>query len=164
MLTYYFYIFATDEENSMKQDIDHNIGTEILPFVIKELVATIMTKKSLRLEDALYYLYSSKLYETLLDESTKMWYLSTLSLYDFLEKEKANERKRSKTDTDIIQFQIFCIEKYREKEKKSAKESLILFSKYDVFSFLEQTFDVLHTQDIDYILDSIAIYIKKACI
>ena len=59
------------------------ISFEMLPFVMRELVAMVMNKKPLPLEDALYYIYFSKLYRMLLDEETEMWYLSTLSLYDF---------------------------------------------------------------------------------
>ena len=40
-----------------------------------------MKRKTLPLEDALYYIYSSNLYKALLDENTKLWYSSPLSLY-----------------------------------------------------------------------------------
>lgn len=60
----------------------------MLPFVMRELVELVMKKKALPLGDALYYIYSSKLYKSLLDKSTKLWYSSTLSLYETLEKEK----------------------------------------------------------------------------
>ncbi|WP_455587348.1 DUF3791 domain-containing protein [Bacteroides sp.] len=145
----------------MDRNMQNNIGFEMLPFVMRELVAMVMDKKSLLLEDALYYIYSSKLYKMLLDEDTKMWYLSTLSLYELLEKEKSGERSCHDDTMKVLLFKMFCIENFREKEKLSAKEALVLFSKYDVFSFLEQTFEMLHTQDTDYILDSIATYIKK---
>ena len=50
----------------------------MLPFVMRELVELVMKKKALPLGDALYYIYSSKLYKSLLDKSTKLWYSSCL--------------------------------------------------------------------------------------
>lgn len=64
------------------------LDSTMLPFVMRELVELVMKKKALPLGDALYYIYSSKLYKSLLDKSTKLWYSSTLSLYETLEKEK----------------------------------------------------------------------------
>lgn len=138
-----------------------NLGFDMLPFVMKELVAMVMKKKALPLEDALYYVYSSELYNKLLDEEAKLWYLSTLSIYDLLEKEKADERGLQDRDIKLVLFKVFCIENYRAVKELSAKEALLLFSDYEVFSFLDETFEVLHTQDVDYILDTIATYIKK---
>ena len=63
------------------------LDSTMLPFVMRELVELVMKKKALPLGDALYYIYSSKLYKSLLDKSTKLWYSSTLSLYETLEKE-----------------------------------------------------------------------------
>ena len=57
-------------------------------FIKRELAEMVMKRKTLPLEDALYYIYSSRLYKALTDESTKLWYSSTLSLYEILEKEK----------------------------------------------------------------------------
>lgn len=132
----------------------------MLPFVMKELVIMLMEKKSLDLNDALYYIYSSKLYQTLLNDDTKTWYLSTLSIYDLLEKEKSERRKR-KSDPKILFFMMFCLENLKLRENLSAEDTLLLFTKYDVFTFLESTFEMLHTQDSNYILDSILVYIKK---
>lgn len=137
------------------------IGFEMLPFVMKELVAMVMKKKTLALEDALYYIYSSGLYETLLDEDTKTWYLSTPALYNLLEKQKADERSQQGEDMKILLFKMFCIENYRTSKNISAKEVLLLFSEFSVFSFLDETYEMLHTQDVDYILDTIAQYIKN---
>ena len=54
------------------------LDSTMLPFVMRELVELVMKKKALPLGDALYYIYSSKLYKSLLDKSTKLWYSSTL--------------------------------------------------------------------------------------
>ena len=61
-----------------------NIESDMLPFTMRELVSMVMQRKTLALEDALYYIYSSDLYISLLDDGKKMWYLSTLSLYETL--------------------------------------------------------------------------------
>lgn len=140
---------------------NNKIGFDMLPFVMKELVTMVMKKKALPFEDALYYIYSSKLYARLLDEETKTWYLSTPSLYEMLEKQKADERNSQEDNKKVMLFKMFCIENYKEAEKLSAKEALLLFSEYAVFSFLDETFEMLHTQDVDYIVDTIKVYIKK---
>ena len=64
------------------------LDSTMLPFVMRELVELVMKKKALPLGDALYYIYSSKLYKSLLDKSTKLWYSSTLSLYETLRRKK----------------------------------------------------------------------------
>lgn len=136
-----------------------DLGFKILPIIIKDLVSMVKKKKTLPLEDALFYIYSSNLYKNLLDEKTKSWYLSTISLYDLLEKEKA-EKRDSQEEEKVLLFKAFCVENFKLKENLSAEEVLLLFSKQGIFLFLEEAFDMLHTQDKDYILDSISKLIK----
>lgn len=145
----------------MLQNDQNQLDYAMLPFVMRELVDMVMKKKTLPLKDALYYIYSSKLYKSLLDLNTKLWYSSTLSLYEALEKEKMEQRKVQGDDSKILLFKMFCIENYRETKKKSAEETLLLFSNYEVFEFLNDNFEMLHTQDTEYILDTIATYISK---
>ncbi len=140
----------------------HNeIGAAMQPFVMRDLVDTVMKKKALPLQDALYYIYSSRLYKSLLDEEAKLWYSSTLSLYETLEKEKTSQRKSQGDSSKVLLFKMFCIENYKESKGMGAEETLVLFSKYGVFDFLCDNFEMLHTQDIDYILDTITTYINK---
>ena len=101
------------------------------------------------------------LYKALLDENTKLWYSSTLSLYEALEKEKTEQKKVQKDNPKILLFQMFCAENYRETKNISAKETLLLFSNHGVFEFLYENFEMLHTQDTEYILDTIITYINK---
>jgi len=56
---------------------------------------------------------------------------------------------------------MFCIENYREEKKQSAEETLLLFLDYGLFDFLDETFEMFHTQDTEYLLDTIATYINK---
>ena len=143
------------------QTYQNELGSAMLPFVMRELVDTVMKRKTLPLEDALYYIYSSNLYKALLDENTKLWYSSTLSLYEALEKEKTEQKKVQKDNPKILLFQMFCAENYRETKNISAKETLLLFSNHGVFEFLYENFEMLHTQDTEYILDTIITYINK---
>lgn len=142
-------------------DIQENPGIALLPFVMRDLVEMVMRKKALPLEDALYYIYSSRLYKALLDENTKLWYSSTLYLYEDLKKEKSKQKKAQKDNTEIVLFKMFCIENYREQKKLTAKEILLLFSSHGVFDFLHDNFEMLHTQDTEYIIDTITTYINK---
>lgn len=142
-------------------DIQKSPGIALLPFVMRDLVEMVMRKKALPLEDALYYIYSSKLYKALLDENTKLWYSSTLYLYEDLGKEKSKQKKAQKDNTKIMLFKMFCIENYREQKKLTAKEALLLFSSHGVFDFLNDNFEMLHTQDTAYIIDTITTYISK---
>lgn len=103
------------------------LDSTMLPFVMRELVELVMKKKALPLGDALYYIYSSKLYKSLLDKSTKLWYSSTLSLYETLEKEKTEEKRRYNGDTKILLFKMFCIENYRRKRNKVRKKPCCCF-------------------------------------
>lgn len=88
------------------QTYQNELGSAMLPFVMRELVDTVMKRKTLPLEDALYYIYSSNLYKALLDENTKLWYSSTLSLYEALEKEKTEQKRVQRT------IQRYCFFKY----------------------------------------------------
>lgn len=145
----------------MLQNDQNQLDYAMLPFVMRELVNMVMKKKILPLRDALYYIYSSQLYKSLLDLNTKLWYSSTQSLYEALEKEKTEQRKAQGDDSKILLFKMFCIESYRETKKKSAEEVLLLFSTHGVFEFLNDNFEMLHTQDSEYILDTITTYINK---
>lgn len=138
-----------------------DISADMLPFAMRELVAMVMQKKALAFDDALYYIYSSNTYKTLLDEDAKMWYLSTVSIYEMLEKEKSEKRKKQKNNPKALLFKTYCIENFRISKKLSAKEVLMLFTDNNVFDFLDDTFEMLHTQDNEYILDTICTYIRN---
>jgi len=134
--------------------------TTMRPFVVKDLVGMIMGRKNLTFDDALFYLYSSDLYMRLLDDDAKMWYLSTVALYDILEDEK-RQKRRLELPEKILMFRTFCIESYCDIKDVFHEDALTLFRQYDVFEFLDDTFEVLHTQDIIYIIETIDRYIKS---
>ena len=138
----------------------HNDKTTALrPFVVKDLVGMIMSRKNIAFDDALFYLYSSDLYMKLLDDDAKMWYMSTVALYELLEEEKFRVRRVELPDK-ILMFRVFCIESYCDIKDVYHEDALALFRKYDVLEFLDDTFEVLHTQDLQYIVETIDRYIK----
>lgn len=141
--------------------MDTTIENAILPFKLQQFVAFIIEKKRFSLRDALCYLYNTELYGKLMDSSAKMWYLSTLTLYDMLEKEKAEIKEQESKDPAILLFQIFCLENYKEEKLLSAEETLALFIEYNVFDYLQQVFEMLHTQSREYIVSEVATYIKN---
>lgn len=134
--------------------------TAMRPFVVKDLLGMIMSRKNMAFDDALFYLYSSDLYMKLLDDEAKMWYMSTRALYDILEEEKRLKR-RVELPEKILMFRTFCIESYCDLKDIYHEDALILFRQYDVFEFLDDTFEVLHTQDVIYIIETIDRYIKS---
>lgn len=134
--------------------------TAMRPFVVKDLVGMIMSRKNMAFDDALFYLYSSDLYMKLLNVEAKMWYMSTVALYDILEEEKRLKR-RVKLPEKILMFRTFCIESYCDLKDVYHEDALVLFRQYDVFGFLDDTFEVLHTQDVVYIIETIDRYIKS---
>ena len=134
--------------------------TAMRPFVVKDLVGMIMSRKNMAFDDALFYLYSSDLYMKLLDDDAKMWYMSTVALYELLEEEKFRVR-RVELPNKILMFRVFCIESYCGIKDVYHEDALALFRQYDVFGFLDDTFEVLHTQDVIYIIETIDRYIKS---
>ena len=134
--------------------------TAMRPFVVKDLLRMIMSRKNMAFDDALFYLYSSDLYMKLLDDEVKMWYMSTVALYDILEEEKRMKRRVELTEK-ILMFRVFCIESYCDLKDVYHEDVLALFKQYDVFEFLDDTFEVLHTQDVIYIIETIDRYIKS---
>jgi len=52
-------------------------------------------------------------------------------------------------------FIIFALEAYKNSEKVDAMKALSLFKENNVFSFLEEGYDVLHTQSLAYVVTEI---------
>ena len=61
----------------------------IMPCISADLVGFIAQKQGISSREAIEKLYSSKLYEALEDESTKVWRYSTQMLYSLLEQEES---------------------------------------------------------------------------
>lgn len=69
--------------------------------------------------------------------------------------------KSQKNLSNIEQFQIFCIESYRHEHAISGIDALMEFKKLNVFEYLADGYDVLHTQGKNYILADINDYIEQ---
>lgn len=132
----------------------------ILPFKVMELARIIAEKKKLSIDDALFYLYNSRLYRDLPNPDMKLWYLSGVRLYNMLLEEKLCDRKRG-YDRSEEQFLIFCVERYRLRENMSSATVLAMFIQLGVTNFLRDHFDVLHTQGDYYILHEIDMFVKN---
>lgn len=66
----------------------HEQFVAIIPYISADLANTIAQKQNITEKDALNTLYSSKLYELLEKEETKVWQYSTEMLYSLFVKEE----------------------------------------------------------------------------
>lgn len=132
----------------------------ILPFKVLELAEIISEKKRLSLEDALFYLYNSDLYHDLINPNLKLWYYSGSQLYDYLEEEKFDIRKRPVSRAEA-QFLVFCVEQYRLRGNLPSAGVLAMFQNLKLDKFLTRNFEVLHSQSPEYILHEIDLFIRK---
>ncbi|MDH6306811.1 hypothetical protein M2459_002173 [Parabacteroides sp. PF5-5] len=133
----------------------------MLPFKIQQLLEMIIENNALSVKDAIQYLYSSKLYKQMSDEDSYLWQLSTANLYDMLHTEKREEKKNENKSAPVLLFLSFCIENFKEYKKISTEDTLFLFNKYGVLDYLEDVFDMLHTQGKEYIMREIDEYIDN---
>lgn len=132
----------------------------ILPFKVLELAEIISEKKRLSLEDGLFYLYNSDLYHDLINPNLKLWYYSGSQLYDYLEEEKFDIRKRPVSRAEA-QFLVFCVEQYRLRGNLPSAGVLAMFQNLKLDKFLTRNFEVLHSQSTEYILHEIDLFIRK---
>lgn len=64
-------------------------------------------------------------------------------------------------ELDIAYFLSFCIEQYKNKHQMSGEEVAILFEQYGVLPYLEDNFEVLHTQGHRWLMDEIDEWINN---
>lgn len=58
-------------------------------------------------------------------------------------------------ELDIAYFLSFCIEQYGKKHLLNGDEVVSLFDRYEVFTYLEENFEVLHTQGYQWLMEEI---------
>lgn len=58
-------------------------------------------------------------------------------------------------ELDIAYFLSFCIEQYKKKHQLSGEETVSLFDRYDVLPYLEENFEILHTQGHHWLMEEI---------
>ena len=61
--------------------------------------------------------------------------------------------------TDTLEFKVFCFEAYRNEKKMAGRDVMALFKEYGVLDYIDNCFDVLHTQGRAYLIDDIDMYI-----
>ena len=59
------------------------------------------------------------------------------------------------------EFTVFCMESYKVYKSLSGKQASDLFRQYDVFDYIREFYDVLHTTSYQYINRDIDIYLKS---
>lgn len=141
--------------------MENDLVKMMLPFKIQQLLETIIEKNELNIKDAMQYLYSSDLYRKISAKDSYLWQLSTANLYDMLQTEKHEEKQKENNSAPVLLFLAFCLENYKEYKKLSIEEVLLLFNRYKVVDYLEDVFDMLHTQGKDYIMSEIDEYINN---
>ena len=60
-----------------------------------------------------------------------------------------------------LDFKVFCFEAYKAEKKLTGKETLEMFQKHGVFAYLNNGYDVLHTQGRAFLVSDIDDYIKN---
>lgn len=58
-------------------------------------------------------------------------------------------------ELEIAYFLSFSIEQYKNKHQMSGDETVSLFDKYDILLYLEENFEVLHTQGHQWLIEEI---------
>ena len=61
---------------------------------------------------------------------------------------------------NTLVFKTCCLENYKYRHCLSGEETVRLFDKYEVFQYLSDFYDILHTSGINYIIDDIEAYIS----
>ncbi len=60
-----------------------------------------------------------------------------------------------------MEFAVFCLENYKVHKSLTGKQTVELFTRYGVFDYLREFYDVLHTTGHNYINHDIDIYLKS---
>ena len=60
----------------------------------------------------------------------------------------------------INDFVVFCLESYKAKHKLTGEEAYNLFEEYKVFDYLEEGYDMLHTQGEVWLMNDIEEFLR----
>lgn len=60
-----------------------------------------------------------------------------------------------------MNFTVFCIESYKQAHRLTGKETVDLFSRYNVFEYITSFYDILHSNGQEYITGDIDAYINS---
>jgi len=64
-------------------------------------------------------------------------------------------------ELDIAYFLSFCMEQYKNKHQLSGEEVATQFEQFGVLPYLEENFEVLHTQGHQWLMEEIDEWINK---
>jgi ADP-dependent phosphofructokinase/glucokinase len=53
--------------------------------------------------------------------------------------------------TEKEKYTLFLLEKFRTQQNITAKEAFDFFDKNNVFDYIEETYDAIHTEDSDFV-------------
>ena len=67
----------------------------------------------------------------------------------------------NKNEQDIAYFLSFCIEQYMNDKGLNREQTMTLFSGYDILDYLAAHFEILHTQNRQWIIEDIDEYIRN---
>lgn len=81
-----------------------------------------------------------------------------LSLFDCTFAFRMTTEKRNMA---IVEFVSFCIERYKLLKSMSGKEVAELFQSLGVVNYLITNYEILHTQNADFIQEEIELFIKS---
>lgn len=65
-----------------------------------------------------------------------------------------------KKEQDIAYFLSFCIEQYKNEKRMTGTEAMNFLNRYGVLEYLAEHFEILHTQNRQWILADIDEFIK----
>ena len=132
---------------------------EIVPVKIANLAEYVSERKRVSLDEALVYVYSNPMYESLYDEGAKWWYLSTPDLYEEFERERRSAEKE--VSLQAFRFLTYTLEKYAISKRIGGLQALAIFKECGADQFLLNHYDLLHTQGTGYVLDEVHRYLDR---
>lgn len=63
--------------------------------------------------------------------------------------------------TEKEKYTLFLLERFRAKQNISAKEAFAFFAENNVFDYIEETYDAIHTEDNDFVVSQIVDFTKN---
>ena len=63
--------------------------------------------------------------------------------------------------SEISYFISFCIEQYKQKHQLTGEQAMLELDKYGVLEYLEEFYEVLHTQSAQWIVEDIDNFINQ---
>jgi len=70
-------------------------------------------------------------------------------------------KRRGVVMTDKNKYALFLLEKYRALKELSPQEAFAAFSSHNIFDYIDETYEAIHTEDTRFITDQIDCLIQK---